>query len=145
MSQRVLNRVTVVFAGLILASATAIESAPRAAERQILALTYPEGSTVSVKFQGTSRLPQASGEAKVERKHGMTEIEIQGHLDDRSGAGASLLSMERAKAVSEYLRSKGVEPRRMKPAGYGASRPLGPNRTASGREANRRIEIRRLN
>jgi outer membrane protein OmpA-like peptidoglycan-associated protein len=86
MSQRVLNRVTVVFAGLILASATAIESAPRAAERQILALTYPEGSTVSVKFQGTSRLPQASGEAKVERKHGMTEIEIE--LDEMKPASA---------------------------------------------------------
>lgn len=74
-----------------------------------------------------------------------TEIEIQGHLDDRSGSGAHMLSMDRAKAVAEYLLSKGVESRRLKPSGYGASRPVAPNRTAAGRMANRRIEIRRLN
>jgi outer membrane protein OmpA-like peptidoglycan-associated protein len=74
-----------------------------------------------------------------------TEIEIEGHLDDRSGSGAHMLSMERAKAVAEYLASKGVEARRLKPSGYGSSRPVATNRTAAGREANRRIEIRRLN
>jgi outer membrane protein OmpA-like peptidoglycan-associated protein len=52
--------------------------------RQIRALTYPEGPTISVKFQGTSRLPDASGEAKVERKKGMTEIEIE--LDEMKPA-----------------------------------------------------------
>lgn len=45
--------------------------------RETLALSYPEGTTISIKFQGTSRLPAASGEAKVERKKGMTEIEIE--------------------------------------------------------------------
>jgi outer membrane protein OmpA-like peptidoglycan-associated protein len=69
-----------------LVAATEAQSAPRSAERQILALTYPEGSTFSVKFEGTSRLPQASGEAKVERKHGMTEIEIE--LDEMKPASA---------------------------------------------------------
>ena len=54
--------------------------------RQILALTYPEGPTISVKLQGTSRLPLASGEAKVERKKGMTEIEIE--LDELKPATA---------------------------------------------------------
>jgi len=53
-------------------------------ERQILALTYPEGPTLSVRFAGTSRLPEASGEAKVERKHGTTEIEIE--LDEMKPA-----------------------------------------------------------
>jgi outer membrane protein OmpA-like peptidoglycan-associated protein len=45
--------------------------------RELMALTYPEGPTISVKFLGTSRLPLASGEAKVERKKGMTEIEVE--------------------------------------------------------------------
>ncbi len=54
--------------------------------RQILALTYPEGPTISVKLLGTSRLPLASGEAKVERKKGMTEIEIE--LDEMKPATA---------------------------------------------------------
>ncbi len=52
--------------------------------RKVLALSYPEGSTVSVKFGGTFRLPQASGEAKVERKKGSTEIEIE--LDEMKPA-----------------------------------------------------------
>lgn len=74
-----------------------------------------------------------------------TEIEIQGHLDDRSGTGAHMLSMDRARTVVEYLGSKGVEIRRLKPSGFGDSRPVATNRTAAGRESNRRIEIRRLN
>jgi outer membrane protein OmpA-like peptidoglycan-associated protein len=74
-----------------------------------------------------------------------TEIEIQGHLDDRLGANAKAISLARAEAVSEYLQGKGVEGRRLKPAGYGSSKPVGPNRTANGRAANRRIQIHRLN
>src|SRR4029434_6943303 len=45
--------------------------------RESLAITYPEGVTIAVKFQGTLRLPFATGEAKVERKRGTTEIEIE--------------------------------------------------------------------
>jgi outer membrane protein OmpA-like peptidoglycan-associated protein len=54
------------------------------ATRESLALTYPEGPTINVKLQGTHRLPEASGEAKVERKRGMTEIEIE--LDEMKPA-----------------------------------------------------------
>jgi outer membrane protein OmpA-like peptidoglycan-associated protein len=74
-----------------------------------------------------------------------TEIEIQGHVDDRAGAGAKALTQARAETVKEYLVNRGIEARRMKPVGYGASKPLGPNRTAEGRAKNRRIQIRRLN
>jgi hypothetical protein len=49
-----------------------------------LAGTYPEGKTISVKFSGTERLPRASGEAKVERKRGITEIEVE--LDEMKPA-----------------------------------------------------------
>ncbi|MCI0423183.1 MAG: hypothetical protein L0312_28830, partial [Acidobacteria bacterium] len=45
--------------------------------RESLAITYPEGVTITLKFQGTQRLPFATGEAKVERKRGTTEIEIE--------------------------------------------------------------------
>lgn len=51
---------------------------------KVLALTFPEGKTISVKLKGTDRLPQASGEAKVESKKGMTEIEIE--LDEMKPA-----------------------------------------------------------
>ena len=52
--------------------------------RSALALTYPEGVTLSIKFKGTDRLPKSSGEAKVERKKGTTEIEIE--LDEMKPA-----------------------------------------------------------
>ena len=44
--------------------------------RSALAISYPEGPTLGVKFKGTHRLPRASGEAKVDRKRGMTEVEV---------------------------------------------------------------------
>lgn len=52
--------------------------------RSAMAISYPEGPTISMKFKGTHRLPTASGEAKVERKRGMTEIEIE--LDEMKPA-----------------------------------------------------------
>jgi outer membrane protein OmpA-like peptidoglycan-associated protein len=76
-------------AGVVLGLSTIVlASAPETAVqvRQIRALTYPEGPTISVKLEGTSRLPLASGEAKVERKKGMTEIEIE--LDELKPATA---------------------------------------------------------
>jgi OOP family OmpA-OmpF porin len=74
-----------------------------------------------------------------------TDIEVQAYLDDRGGPRARELTQERAQAVVEYLANRGIEARRLKPVGYGASRPLAPNRTAKGRAANRRIQIHRLN
>lgn len=47
------------------------------ATRESMALSYPEGTTISIKLQGTHRLPRASGEAKVLRKKGSTEIEVE--------------------------------------------------------------------
>jgi outer membrane protein OmpA-like peptidoglycan-associated protein len=49
-----------------------------------MAISYPEGPTLGVKFKGTHRLPQANGEAKVERKRGRTDIEIR--LDEMKPA-----------------------------------------------------------
>lgn len=58
---------------------------PVTATYSALAIIYPEGpSSISVKFKGTERLPRASGEAKVGRKKGSTEIEIE--LDEMKPA-----------------------------------------------------------
>jgi outer membrane protein OmpA-like peptidoglycan-associated protein len=74
-----------------------------------------------------------------------TEIEIQVHLDDLAGPGRQALTEARAEAIADALNKLGVELRRIKRTGYGSSRPLTSNRTAKGREMNRRVEIRRLN
>lgn len=74
-----------------------------------------------------------------------TEIEVQGFLDDRAGPRAKALSHQRAESVVEYLATRGIEVRRLKPVGYGSAQPVAPNRTAQGRAKNRRIQIHRLN
>lgn len=57
---------------------------PVTGQQSAMAITYPEGPSLSVKFKGTERLPKASGEAKVQRKKGSTEIEIE--LDEMKPA-----------------------------------------------------------
>jgi outer membrane protein OmpA-like peptidoglycan-associated protein len=81
-----LSRILLIASTVALNAGAAAWAQERSVKRQILALTYPEGPTISLKFDGTSRLPNASGEAKVERKRGMTEIEIE--LDEMKPASA---------------------------------------------------------
>lgn len=78
--------VIVLSAGLAPAAWTPQESQPVAAvkpvtaTRESMALSYPEGTSISIKLQGTHRLPMARGEAKIERKKGETRVDIW--LDD---------------------------------------------------------------
>jgi outer membrane protein OmpA-like peptidoglycan-associated protein len=51
------------------------------------------------------------------------------------------LSIHRAKAVSQYLRSRGVNQAQLKPVGIGETLPIASNETAAGRLKNRRIEL----
>ncbi len=69
---------------VLLAVAGMLPAQPENQVRNTLAITYPEGPTISVKFRGTERLPRSSGEAKVERKKGITEIEVE--LDEMKPA-----------------------------------------------------------
>jgi outer membrane protein OmpA-like peptidoglycan-associated protein len=53
------------------------------------------------------------------------------------------LGLLRAKGIVKYLTlEKGVNPARVSSVSYGATAPVGDNRTAQGREQNRRVEIR---
>jgi outer membrane protein OmpA-like peptidoglycan-associated protein len=51
------------------------------------------------------------------------------------------LSLQRANSVMEYLKSLGVEDRRIKAFGAGEANPIAPNNTPEGRRLNRRIEV----
>ena len=70
---------------------------------------------------------------------------IEGHADKRKSSGAShnmKLSERRAKAVANYLfRTQGIANSRMKPVGYGFTRPMEPNDPITGSAKNRRVEI----
>jgi outer membrane protein W/outer membrane protein OmpA-like peptidoglycan-associated protein len=65
---------------------------------------------------------------------------IEGHTDS-VGADAYIqaLSDRRAKAVFDYLASRGVDPARLKSVGKGESDPIADNNTEQGRQENRRV------
>lgn len=69
-------------------------------------------------------------------------IALGGHTDNRGSAAANLeLSKLRVMAVVRYLVSEGIEGARLKPYGFGESRPIVSNATPEGRVQNRRIEV----
>jgi hypothetical protein len=51
------------------------------------------------------------------------------------------LSRRRARALRDYLIERGADPLRIEAIGFGSERPLDTNRTAAGRERNRRVEV----
>lgn len=65
-----------------------------------------------------------------------------GHTDS-IGADAynQKLSVRRAESVKAYLVSKGVAPNRVYTEGKGEKQPVASNKTADGRQKNRRVEI----
>ena len=71
------------------------------------------------------------------------EIEISGHTDNIGTDQANLLlSSNRAKAVADYLFSKGISKNRIKSVGKGKTMPAAENSTEEGRALNRRIEMK---
>lgn len=69
-------------------------------------------------------------------------VEIRGYTDNvGSTARNKKLSMERAKEVRWWLLKRGIEGPRMVANGYGPENPIASNKTAAGRQQNRRIEF----
>ena len=69
-------------------------------------------------------------------------IRIEGHTDAVGDDAANQeLSLRRAAAVRDALLARGVDASRIEAVGYGATRPIADNRTESGRQKNRRIDI----
>ncbi|MCC6214904.1 MAG: OmpA family protein [Polyangiaceae bacterium] len=73
----------------------------------------------------------------------IVEIEIGGHTDDRGDAAKNkALSQKRAEAVLDYLvKKRKIAAERLKAAGYGQEKPIADNKTADGRQKNRRVEF----
>ena len=68
---------------------------------------------------------------------------VEGHTDSQGDAGANqALSLERARAVVNYLVANGVDEARLSAEGFGQERPVADNGTEEGRALNRRIEFR---
>lgn len=76
------------------------------------------------------------------KKNPNTKVEIGGHTDNRGKKGVNdYWSKERAKAVYNYVVSKGINKSQLTYKGYGSSKPVATNNTDAGRAKNRRVEL----
>lgn len=80
--------------------------------------------------------------AKVTAKYKKTKLEVVGYTDNTGKYDMNMsLSRDRASSVRDYLVFKGVAASRILTDGKGPENPVADNKSASGREQNRRVEI----
>ncbi len=76
------------------------------------------------------------------KKFDKTLIEVAGHTDSTGSASYNKkLSWQRAQSVANYLVDHGVDSQRIITVGHGEERPIASNKTAAGRQQNRRVEL----
>jgi len=74
--------------------------------------------------------------------HPGLKIDVEGHTDSVGGDEYNLkLSENRANSVRGYLVSQSIDPAAVTAKGFGKTMPVADNRTAAGRQANRRVEL----
>ncbi len=79
---------------------------------------------------------------KIMQENPDMKLSIEGHTDwVGSDESNQTLSENRAGAVRAYIVSKGIDESRITSAGYGESKPVADNKTAAGRQKNRRVEM----
>jgi chemotaxis protein MotB len=108
---------------------------------------FPSGKA-DLSPRGLSTLQTVAGVLKDLRQR---RFIVSGHTDNvplgKAGAPGTEygdnwgLSTARALTVTRFLISSGMAPRTLAAAGYGEYDPVAPNKTARGRQQNRRIEI----
>ena len=79
------------------------------------------------------------------RDNPTVRIQINGHTDNSGKSVDNVtLSENRAKSVTAYIVSKGINAARLSFKGWGDSQPVAPNTTTEGRAQNRRTELKIL-
>ena len=69
-------------------------------------------------------------------------LKLAGHTDNVGSAEANMrLSKDRAESIKSFLVSKGANASRIEATGYGKDQPIASNKTAKGRQLNRRVEF----
>ena len=73
---------------------------------------------------------------------GKVAVVVSGYTDNTGNDNINIpLSHNRANAVAQYLKNKGVPSTRINSQGYGSNNPIAENTTPAGREQNRRVEL----
>ena len=76
------------------------------------------------------------------KSHKTIRVRIVGHTDNRASETYNgWLSRLRARAVADYLKSKGIADNRIEAIGMGPRMPVADNETEEGRAKNRRVEV----
>ncbi len=83
---------------------------------------------------------------KILRENPNMKVEIGGHTDSTGSEAANkVISEKRANSCKKYLMDKfSIAGDRLTTKGYGSSKPIADNKTAEGREKNRRVEFKIL-
>lgn len=132
------------------ASAVVVASAPAPAPVVVQAPKATEPKVVvreHIRFASDSAELPVSARARLNKvaemlKNDPRTLTIAGHTDSLGPAEPNqALSLARAEAVRAYLVEQGVAAERLKAVGMGEDHPVADNRKASGRAANRRIDI----
>lgn len=107
-------------------------------------ITFDSGLLFAVDQSGLNAAAQQNIDdlAATLQKYADTEVLIEGHTDaDGADAHNQDLSEARASSVKRRLIADGVSPGRLSTVGYGEAQPVDDNTTASGKAANRRVEV----
>ncbi len=109
-----------------------------------------EGTIAGLRFDSGSGVMEDLGLEELDKLAALLKsnpsikIKLYGHCDDREAEEAEAreaIAQERADSVREYLIEKGVGFGRMSSFSRSDSEPFADNGTASGRRANRRVEV----
>jgi outer membrane protein OmpA-like peptidoglycan-associated protein len=97
-------------------------------------------------FDKSNLKPEAKAEldraAEIMQDNPDVVLELQGNTDSvGTDAYNRALGDRRAEAVFGYLKSKGINPDRLKTVSFGKSKPVASNATDAGRAQNRRVDI----
>ncbi|WP_276501574.1 OmpA family protein [Terrimonas pollutisoli] len=96
-----------------------------------------KSTLLSKSFKGLNEV------AQIMKENTDLKLAINGHTDDvGNDAFNQKLSENRAAAVKAYLVKKGVDESRLESVGHGETEPVADNKTATGRQKNRRVELK---
>jgi outer membrane protein OmpA-like peptidoglycan-associated protein len=124
---------------LAVAAALAVKEEPRGTVITLPGAVLFPSAKYDLLPGAREKLDQVAEALKNQADHKMV---VEGHTDSQGTESSNMeLSQRRAQAVRDYLVSRGVPSEIITAQGLGQSRPVADNRTAEGRQNNRRVEI----
>ena len=107
---------------------------------ELLDRVHFDSNRATIKQRSFAMLEEVA--ALLAKRPDIERVSVEGHTDDVGRAASNLaLSAKRARAVVEFLVSRGVATERLVARGFGESHPLVPNDDDASRAQNRRVEF----